>query len=230
MTESAEDHRITDGLTTRGGIDNVCGVPSEFPRTSFEGTLSTGSNSMAQLVGLSGSLRKGSYNTGLLNAAAKRLPTGSTLAVHTIHGIPLYDGDAEAATGIPDAVARLKDAIAAADGLVIATPEYNNSIPGVLKNAIDWLTRPGTDIPRVFGGKPVALIGATPGGFGTILSQNEWLPILRFLGTKPWFAGRLLVSRAHTLFDESGALTDDKTSQQVEEFMAGFLAFVQSSR
>lgn len=185
---------------------------------------------MAQLVGLSGSLRKGSFNTGLLNAASKLLSGGDTLTVHTVHGIPLYDGDAEAATGIPPAVSKLKDAIAAADGLVIATPEYNNSIPGVLKNAIDWLTRPGTDIPRVFGGKPVVLIGATPGGFGTILSQNEWLPILRYLGTKPWFSGRLLVSRAHTLFDESGELTDEKTRQQVQEFMAGFLTFVKSSR
>jgi chromate reductase len=185
---------------------------------------------MAQLVGLSGSLRKGSYNTGLLNAAAKLLPEGDTIAVHTIHGIPLYDGDAEAATGIPAAVTKLKEAIAAADGLVIATPEYNNSIPGVLKNAIDWLTRPGTDIPRVFGGKPVALVGATPGGFGTILSQNEWLPILRYLGTKPWFSGRLLVSRAHTLFDESGELTDEKTRQQIQEFMAGFLTFVKSGQ
>lgn len=183
---------------------------------------------MAQLVGLSGSLRKGSFNTGLLHAAAKLLPAGDTLSVHTIHGIPLYDGDAEAATGIPDAVTKLKDAIAAADGLVIATPEYNNSIPGTLKNAIDWLTRPGTDISRVFGNKPVALIGATAGGFGTILSQNEWLPILRYLGTKPWFSGRLLVSRAHTLFDQAGHLTDDKTRQQIEEFMAGFLAFVKS--
>ena len=185
---------------------------------------------MAQLVGLSGSLRKGSFNTGLLKAASKLLPEGDTIAVHTIHGIPLYDGDAEAATGIPAAVTKLKEAIAAADGLVIATPEYNNSIPGVLKNAIDWLTRPGTDIPRVFGGKPVALVGATPGGFGTILSQNEWLPILRYLGTKPWFSGRLLVSRAHTLFDESGELTDEKTRQQIQEFMAGFLTFVKSGQ
>lgn len=221
---------MRSGLTTRGDIDNVSGIHQRISRFRFAGTLHIGNNSMAQLVGLSGSLRKGSYNTSLLSAAAKLLPAGDTLAVHTIHGVPLYDGDAEAASGIPDAVAKLKDAIAAADGLVIATPEYNNSIPGVLKNAIDWLTRPGTDIPRVFGGKPVALIGATPGGFGTILSQNEWLPILRFLGTKPWFSGRLLVSRAHTLFDESGALTDDKTRQQVEEFMTGFLSFVKTGR
>lgn len=184
---------------------------------------------MAHLIGLSGSLRQGSYNTGLLRAAATLLPPGDTLTVCTIHGIPLYDGDAEATNGIPEAVTRLKNAIAAADGLVIATPEYNNSIPGVLKNAIDWLSRPAGDIPKVFGGKPVAVIGATPGGFGTILSQNEWLPILRFLGTNTWFSGRLLVARAHTLFNETGELTDEKTRQQVQEFLFGFLSFVKSS-
>jgi len=81
-------------------------------------------------------------------------------------------------------------AIAAADGLLLVTPEYNNSIPGVFKNAIDWLSRPPADISRVFGGKPVAIIGASPGGFGTILSQEAWLPVLRTLGTKPWFGGR----------------------------------------
>lgn len=181
---------------------------------------------MAQLIGLSGSLRRGSFNTGLVRAAAELLADGDALSVRTLHGIPLYDADEEALGGIPPAVADLKDAIAAADGLLIATPEYNNSIPGVLKNAVDWLTRPPGDIPRVFGGKPVALIGATPGGFGTILSQNEWLPTLRYLGTRPWFEGRLLISRAQNLFDEQGTLTDEKTREQLRQFVQGFAAFV----
>ncbi len=182
---------------------------------------------MAKLIGLSGSLRRASFNTALLRAAAGLMPVGSELTVHTIQGIPLYDADAEAAAGIPQSVMDLKAAIAGADGLLLATPEYNNSIPGVTKNAIDWLTRPPADIPRVFGGKPIAVIGATPGGFGTILAQNEWLPVLRYLGTKPWFGGRLLVSHAHTLFDENGNLTDDKTREQLRQFMLGFVEFTQ---
>lgn len=180
---------------------------------------------MTKLIGLSGSLRLGSFNTAMLRAAAELMPDGSELLVHTIRGVPLYDADAEAADGIPQAVTDLKDAISGADGLLLATPEYNNSIPGVTKNAIDWLTRPPADIKRVFGGKPVAVIGATPGGFGTILSQNEWLPVLRYLGTTPWFGGRLLVSHAQTLFNEHGQLTDEKTREQLRQFMLGFVEF-----
>ena len=184
---------------------------------------------MTKLVGLSGSLRQGSYNTSLLRAAAELMPEGAELAVHTIHGIPLYDGDAEAASGIPQPVVALKDAIAAADGLLLVTPEYNNSIPGVFKNAIDWLSRPPADIGRVFGGKKVALIGASPGGFGTILSQNAWLPVFRTLGVAFWSEGRLLVSRAGTVFDANGALTDAKIKEQLANFLRGFAAFAQSS-
>ena len=122
---------------------------------------------MTTIVGLSGSLRQASFNSALLRAAVALMPPGATLQVGTIRGIPLYDGDVEASTGIPDAVAELKDAIAAADGLLLVTPEYNNSVPGVFKNAIDWLSRPPADAARVFACKPVALIGASPGGQST---------------------------------------------------------------
>ena len=185
---------------------------------------------MAKLIGISGSLRRGSYNSALLNAAAKLAPTGSELAVGTIHGIPLYDGDLEAEKGIPEAVQTLKDAIAAADGLILVTPEYNNSIPGVFKNAIDWLSRPSNDIKRVFGGKPVALKGASPGGFGTILSQNAWLPILRTLGVDFWSEGRLLVSRASGVFDADGNLADAKIEEQLKAYLEGFADFATSPR
>jgi chromate reductase, NAD(P)H dehydrogenase (quinone) len=178
------------------------------------------------IVGLSGSLRRASFNTALLNTAAKLMPADATLQVETIHGIPLYDGDVEAAEGIPAAVTRLKDMIAAADGLLLATPEYNNSLPGPFKNAIDWLSRPGNDIKRVFGGRKVAVMGASPGGFGTILSQSAWLPVLRTLGTQPWFGGRLQVSRAGSVFDAEGRMIDEATRTQLAQFMAGFCSFL----
>ena len=179
---------------------------------------------MAHLIGFSGSLRRGSFNSALLRAAAAMVPTGSQLDIASIADFPLYNGDDEAASGVPAQVARLKDAIAAADGLLIATPEYNNSIPGVTKNAIDWLSRPPPDIPRVFGGKPVALIGASPGGFGTILSQNAWLPVLRTLGATLWTGGRLMVSRAGQVFDASGAIVDPKVEASLRTFVEGFVA------
>src|SRR5829696_205956 len=185
---------------------------------------------MIKLIGLSGSLRQGSFNTALLRAARGLMPDGAELDIRTIREIPLYDADVEAAQGIPPSVAALKDAIAAADGLLLATPEYNNSIPGVFKNAIDWLSRPPADIKRVFGGKPVALMGASPGGFGTILSQNAWLPVLRTLGAELGSEGRLLVSRAKGVFDDQGRLTDEKLRGQLGTFVENFVAFAQSSR
>lgn len=183
---------------------------------------------MTTIIGLAGSLRAGSFNAALLRAAVPLMPAGANLDIASIKGIPLYDGDVEDKEGIPDTVAALKDQIAAADGLLLVTPEYNNSIPGVFKNAIDWLSRPPADSARVFGNRPVAVIGASPGGFGTILAQNAWLPVLRTLGTRPWFNGRLMVSRAGSVFDEQGALVDEKTKAQLQKFLHGFVDFVKS--
>lgn len=174
------------------------------------------------ILGLSGSLRKGSFNAGLLRAAADVAPEGTTIQIGSIADVPLYNADDEAADGLPPAVQTLQAQLQAADGLLLVTPEYNNGIPGVFKNAIDWMSRgPGL---AMFVGKPVAVIGASPGGFGTTLAQNHWLPVLRTLKTRPWFEGRLLVSRAGGLFDRDGKLTDAATEKQLAEFIAGFAA------
>ena len=177
-----------------------------------------------RILGLSGSLRKASFNSALLRAAAQSMPPGAELDIGTIAGIPLYDGDLEAAEGLPGPVAELKEQIVRADGVLLVSPEYNNSLPGVFKNAIDWTTRPASDIDRVFKGKKVALMGASAGAFGTILSQNAWLPVLRTLGMDLWSSGRLLVPKAAMAFDESGALVDDKIRARLRRFLDGFVA------
>lgn len=177
---------------------------------------------MTHILAVSGSLRKASFNTGLMRAAETVAPESVTLTGMTLHGIPLYDGDEEAAHGLPDPVIAFKEAIAKSDGLLLVTPEYNNGVPGVFKNAIDWASRE----TNVFRGKPVAIIGASPGGFGTILGQNHWLPVVRTLGMRPWFNGRLMVSRAGNQFDVDGNLTDESTRERLGEFLAGFSEFV----
>ena len=119
----------------------------------------------------------------------------------------------------------LKERIVASDGVLLVTPEYNNGVPGVFKNAIDWLSRPANDIARVFGGRPFALVGASPGGFGTILSQDHWLPVLKTLGVDLWAGSKLYVSRAGQAFDANGELVDDKVRAQLADFVRGFAAF-----
>jgi len=183
---------------------------------------------MTTIVGISGSLRRDSFNSALLRAAATVMPDGAQLVIGSIRDVPLYDGDVEA-QGIPPAVAVLKDAVAGADGLLLASPEYNNSIPGVLKNVIDWMSRPGSDIPRIFRGKPVAVMGVSPGGFGTMLAQDAWLSVLRVLGTQPWFGGRLLVARAQNVFGPDGAIVDAAIKEQLQRFVHGFVAFARAA-
>ncbi len=183
---------------------------------------------MTTIIGISGSLRVGSFNAALLRAAVPLMPDGARLQIATIKGIPLYDGDVEDNEGIPPTVTALKEQIAAADGLLLVTPEYNNAMPGVFKNALDWLSRPPADSARIFANRPVAIIGASPGGFGTILAQNSWLPVFRTLAMRPWFKGRLMVARADSVFNDKGELVDEKIKAQLQQFMHGFVDFVKS--
>ena len=177
---------------------------------------------MTQILGISGSLRQGSFNTSLLQAAQGLQP--EVIRIATIEGIPLYNADVEAAN-FPPAVASLQREIAVADGLLLVSPEYNNSVPGVTKNAIDWLSRPSGDIRNVFRDKPVGLIGASPGGFGTILGQNAWLPVLRTLGARHWSGGRLMVSGAQRVFDAGGRLVDADIRDRLDTYLRGFIDF-----
>ncbi len=172
------------------------------------------------ILGLSGSLRRASFNAGLLRAAAEVVSDGVKLEIGAIHEVPPYNGDLEKASGLPPAVEVLQAQLQAADGVLLVTPEYNNGIPGVFKNVIDWMSRgPGL---QMWAGKPVALIGASPGGFGTIMAQNHWLPVLRTLKADFWAEGRLMVSRAGDLFDEDGNLTDTDSRERLAAFMDGF--------
>ncbi len=175
---------------------------------------------MTTILGLSGSLRRASFNAGLLRAAADLAPRGVRIEIGSLREVPLYDGDLEAAQGLPPAVRTLQAQLAAAQGLLLVTPEYNSGIPGVFKNALDWMSR--GDGLAAFAGKPVALIGASPGGFGTVLAQSHWLPVLRALKCALWTEGRLLVSRAGGLYDPDGTLTDDATRETLRDYLAGF--------
>lgn len=178
-----------------------------------------------RIVALSGSLRRGSYNTALARTLAELAPSDCAAEVATPRGIPVYDGDLEA-EGIPDAVTALKDQVASADGLILVTPEHNQGVSGPFKNCVDWMTRPPADISRVFGRKPVALCGATPSSAGTRSSQYAWLPTLRALHVRLYSDRTLLVAKADECFDDAGRLIDDGVRQKAAALIEGFCGFV----
>lgn len=162
-----------------------------------------------------GSLRADSLNLALARAAAAMAPDGLEVTVHPLTDVPLYDGDVESA-GLPPGASALREAVTAADALLVCAPEYNSSIPGVLKNAIDWLSRPPKPTPLE--GLPVALAGASPGGFGTIRSQTHLRQVLQFTGALTLVKPELYVSRATGLFTD-GRLTDEKTREQLGDLL-----------
>lgn len=163
------------------------------------------------IAGLSGSLRKGSYNTALLRAALANLPAGMTSEIVTFDEVPLYNADQD--TGERPAPVRImRELLAKADAFLIVSPEYNYSIPGGLKNAIDWASR-GTDAPLMH--KPVALMGATPGMWGTVRMQLAFKPVFQFLDMKQIAKPEVLVAQAPSKFDDNGNLTDEKIKELV---------------
>jgi chromate reductase len=168
------------------------------------------------LVGISGSLRKGSFNTMLLNNVTALLPDSVTFEIASINDLPLYnaDDDLPAAKERPQTVSRLRTTLSHADGIVIVSLEYNYSIPGGLKNAIDWASR-GEDSPLLR--KPVAIMGATPGLWGTVRMQMAFLPVFQFLDMKPVLKPEILIASAPTKFDKEGNLIDEKAKELIKQ-------------
>ena len=179
-----------------------------------------------RLLGLSGSLRKNSYNTALLRAASAIAPERIELDIFDLSKIPLYNEDLRE-KGYPAPVKRLRDEIASADGVLIATPEYNYSIPGVLKNAIDWASRP-PDQP--FDRKPVAILGASPGRIGTARAQYHLRQCFVFLNATVLNKPEVMVGGAQHLFDASLRLTDPTTRRFISDLLDALVAAIEHPR
>src|SRR6266542_4960612 len=174
-----------------------------------------------RVLGISGSLRRDSYNTKLLRAAEELLPEGVALELYEeLEEVPPYNEDRDTDEA-PLAVARLREAIAEADAVLFATPEYNGSVPGQLKNAVDWLSRPRGS--AALHNKPVAVVGASPGMFGAVWAQADLRRILKTAGARVVEA-ELPVAKAHEAFDEDGRLLDDEVHAKLQEIFAQLAA------
>jgi chromate reductase len=180
-----------------------------------------------QLLGISGSLRKGSYNTSLLHAALHLLPEGVTMETFNIGELPLYNADLDmpAAAQRPAVVQQFRDKVAKADGLVICSPEYNYGIPGGLKNAIDWASR-GKDSPLIK--KPVAIMGATISLWGTVRMQLDFHHIFLYLDMRPVYKPEVLIAKAESKFDDKGNLTDETSRELVKQKLEALKAEIRS--
>lgn len=176
-----------------------------------------------KIAAIAGSLRQASFNRALLRAAIELAPSTMEITIHDIGSIPLYNGDVEAA-GAPQSVLELREAVRVADGLLIATPEYNHGVPGVLKNCIDWLSRP----PRgsVLNGKPAAIMGASPGALGTARAQTQLRQAFVFTNTFAMLQPEVIIGRAGDKFDEGGRLTDAPTRDFLKLFLEKFAEWI----
>ena len=174
-----------------------------------------------KILGISGSLRRDSYNTNLLRAAAEVLPEGVALELWDgLKAVPPYDQDDDVQPA-PAPVAALRDAIARADAVLFSSPEYNSSIPGVLKNALDWVSRPLAK--NALRNKPVAVVGASTGAFGAVWSQAELRKVLAAIGARV-LEGDLALGHAPSRFDEDGRLVDPEIRDQLREVVMALVA------
>jgi chromate reductase, NAD(P)H dehydrogenase (quinone) len=179
-----------------------------------------------RVLAISGSLRKGSFNTALLRAAVELAPPSLTIEVAEIRDLQLYDADVEHA-GLPPAVVALRERVAAADALLLATPEYNYSLSGALKNAIDWISRPPQ---QPFDGKPLGIVGASGGPSGTLRAQYHLRQIAVFVNLLAMARPELFVRDAPHKFDAAGRLTDEPTRQQLQKFLVAFAGWIEKLR
>lgn len=170
-----------------------------------------------RVIGIAGSLRQGSYNRRLLEAAAELAPESMALEIASLDEIPMYNQDLDRDDVRPDAVERLKRAVAAADAVLIATPEYNHSIPGVLQNAIDWLSRPAMRSPLA--GKPVAIVGSSPGALGAVRAQQQLKLVLMATLAEVMPHPGVGVGQVHEKFAAQGGLVHEPT----RKFLSAFL-------
>jgi chromate reductase len=178
---------------------------------------------MTQILGIAGSLRRASFNRSLLAAAVELAPDGMAIEIFDLAEIPLYNADVEA-EGVPEPVARLKERIRASDGVLMATPEYNHGVPAVMKNAVDWASRPPAD--AVLGRKPVGIIGASPGITGSARGQSQLRQAFEFTNSFCMPQPELLVFKAHEKFDAEGRLVDEATRTHLIRYLAAFQAWV----
>lgn len=181
-------------------------------------------NETVSILGLAGSLRKGSYNRALLRTASELVPEDAKLEVFGLEGIPLFNQDFE--NQLPERVKEFKNKIRSADAILIVTPEYNYSIPGVLKNAIDWASRPLSD--NAWKGKPVALMSVSTGRFGGARAQYHLRQCFVFLDMHPLNRPEVMLSNAKDIFDEQGRLKDDKTKLLVAELLKSLVTWTRS--
>jgi chromate reductase, NAD(P)H dehydrogenase (quinone) len=179
---------------------------------------------MRTILGVSGSLRRDSWNTKLLQAGAELLPPGFKLEIYEgLKAIPPYDEDDDREPA-PAAAADFRAAIAGAEGLLFATPEYNSSVPGQLKNAIDWASRPLATNP--IRNKPVAVVGASTGAFGAVWSQAELRKVLAATGAR-LVDGEVALGHAPTRFDEDGRLADNQIREELQEVISTLATEIQ---
>ena len=180
-------------------------------------------NQDIEILAFAGSLRKGSYNKAVLRAAKECAPESLNIQIFDLQGIPLYNADVES-QGDPERVHEFKQAIRKADGLLIATPEYNHGVPAVTKNAIDWASRPAKNAP--LNEKPVGILGASPGMTGSARGQSQLRQAFEFTNSYCMPQPEILVYRAHQKFDEDGNLTDETTRKFLSKYVEALLGWV----